>query len=45
MPHAPSLDIAKFRTSNLYRKCLKILKKEFINELNQKYNKDFNVYT
>ena len=43
MPHAPSLDIARFRASDLYRKCLKILKKEFVDELNEKYHRNFTV--
>jgi len=37
MPHSPSFDIAKFRSSDNYRKCLKILKNEFQRELSQKY--------
>lgn len=37
MPHAPSFDIAKFRSSKLYRRCLKVLKREFQRELSQKY--------
>ncbi|KAI8781242.1 xylosyl- and glucuronyltransferase LARGE1-like [Biomphalaria glabrata] len=37
MPHAPSFDIAKFRSSSLYRKCLKILKGEFQRDLSKKY--------
>ena len=41
MPHAPSFDIAKFRSSAQYRKCLKILKNEFVKDLNRQYNKEF----
>ncbi|KAH9488917.1 LARGE xylosyl- and glucuronyltransferase 1 [Bulinus truncatus] len=37
MPHAPSFDIAKFRSSSLYRRCLKILKGEFQRDLSKKY--------
>ncbi|XP_076450091.1 xylosyl- and glucuronyltransferase LARGE1-like [Babylonia areolata] len=37
MPHAPSFDIAKFRSSSNYRKCLKILKGEFQRDLSKKY--------
>ncbi|XP_041366032.1 LARGE xylosyl- and glucuronyltransferase 1-like [Gigantopelta aegis] len=37
MPHAPSFDIAKFRSSSTYRKCLKILKGEFQRDLSKKY--------
>jgi len=37
MPHAPSFDIAKFRSSSLYRKCLTILKGEFQRDLSKKY--------
>ncbi|KAL7647737.1 UNVERIFIED_CONTAM: hypothetical protein RMT77_001346 [Armadillidium vulgare] len=40
MPHAPSFDIAKFRTSPQYKRCVKILKQEFVNDLNEKYNSD-----
>ncbi|RWS09293.1 glycosyltransferase-like protein LARGE1, partial [Dinothrombium tinctorium] len=41
MPHAPSFDIAKFRSTNNYRKCLKIIKAEFVEELSKKYGKQF----
>ncbi|KAG8224788.1 hypothetical protein J437_LFUL002233 [Ladona fulva] len=41
MPHAPSFDIAKFRSSSQYRKCLKILKNEFVKDLNKNYGKVF----
>jgi len=37
MPHSPSFDIFKFRSSSLYRKCLKKLKKEFVQDLITKY--------
>ncbi|XP_076311862.1 xylosyl- and glucuronyltransferase LARGE2s-like isoform X2 [Tachypleus tridentatus] len=43
MPHAPSFDIAKFRSSSQYRKCLKILKQEFVKQLSTRYSKEFNV--
>ncbi|XP_014488191.1 PREDICTED: glycosyltransferase-like protein LARGE2 [Dinoponera quadriceps] len=36
-PHAPSLDIGKFRTDSVYRRCLKRLKDEFVRELMEKY--------
>ncbi|KAK2579800.1 hypothetical protein KPH14_008682 [Odynerus spinipes] len=36
-PHAPSLDIGKFRTNSIYRRCLKKLKDEFVEELITKY--------
>ncbi|EGI59897.1 Glycosyltransferase-like protein LARGE1 [Acromyrmex echinatior] len=36
-PHAPSLDIGKFRTDSVYRRCLKKLKDEFVKELMAKY--------
>ena len=37
MPHAPSFDIAKFRSSEAYRNCLKVLKDEFQIDLSRKY--------
>ncbi|ELT91285.1 hypothetical protein CAPTEDRAFT_168890 [Capitella teleta] len=37
MPHSPSFDIAKFRSSELYRRCLKVLKGEFQKDLSRKY--------
>ncbi|XP_013774124.1 LARGE xylosyl- and glucuronyltransferase 1-like [Limulus polyphemus] len=43
MPHAPSFDIAKFRSSSQYRKCLKILKQEFVKDLSKRYSKQFTV--
>ncbi|XP_060880668.1 xylosyl- and glucuronyltransferase LARGE1-like [Metopolophium dirhodum] len=42
MPHAPSFDIAKFRGSSQYRRCLKILKNEFIEDLRIRYSKRLN---
>lgn len=39
-PHAPSLDIAKFRTDSVYRRCLKKLKDEFVEELMAKYGEN-----
>ncbi|XP_043466321.1 LARGE xylosyl- and glucuronyltransferase 2-like isoform X2 [Leptopilina heterotoma] len=36
-PHAPSQDIAKFRASFIYRRCLKELKDRFVTELIEKY--------
>ncbi|KAI4501740.1 hypothetical protein M0802_003075 [Mischocyttarus mexicanus] len=36
-PHAPSLDIGKFRTDSIYRRCLKKLKDNFVVELIRKY--------
>lgn len=43
MPHAPSFDIAKFRSSSQYRKCLKILKAEFVKDLSRRYGKQFTI--
>ncbi|XP_066945439.1 xylosyl- and glucuronyltransferase LARGE2s-like isoform X2 [Macrobrachium rosenbergii] len=43
MPHAPSLDIAKFRTSPQYKRCVKILKREFVDDLNQKHNSNISL--
>lgn len=37
MPHAPSFDIAKFRSSDVYRSCLKVLKGEFQRDLSRRY--------
>lgn len=37
MPHAPSFDISKFRSSSGYRNCLNILKDEFHQDLSRKY--------
>ena len=35
MPHSPSLDIAHFRRSKVYRDCVQVLKKEFQRELEE----------
>ncbi|XP_029438002.1 LARGE xylosyl- and glucuronyltransferase 2 isoform X2 [Rhinatrema bivittatum] len=37
MPHAPSFDISKFRSSASYRACLQILKEEFHQDLSRHY--------
>ncbi|XP_068596788.1 xylosyl- and glucuronyltransferase LARGE2s [Brachionichthys hirsutus] len=37
MPHAPSFDISKFRSSSVYRKCQNILRNEFHQDLSRKY--------
>ncbi|XP_063045185.1 xylosyl- and glucuronyltransferase LARGE2s [Engraulis encrasicolus] len=37
MPHAPSFDISKFRSSPSYRYCLNTLKEEFHQDLSRKY--------
>lgn len=37
MPHTPSFDIAKFRSSETYRTCLQTLKEEFQRDLSKKY--------
>ena len=37
MPHSPSLDIAHFRRSKIYRDCVQVLKKEFQRELERTY--------
>uniref|UniRef100_A0A6A7FS34 Glycosyltransferase-like protein LARGE1 n=2 Tax=Hirondellea gigas TaxID=1518452 RepID=A0A6A7FS34_9CRUS len=42
-PHAPSFDIAKFRTSPQYKNCVKILKKEFVEDLNRKYGSNISL--
>ncbi|XP_066592807.1 xylosyl- and glucuronyltransferase LARGE1-like [Prorops nasuta] len=39
-PHAPSLDIGKFRSDSIYRRCLKKLKDEFMQELVDKYGNE-----
>lgn len=39
--HAPSFDIAKFRSSPIYRMCLQNLKDNFIKKLHKKYKKAF----
>lgn len=37
MPHAPSFDISKFRSSENYRECVKTLKEEFHQDLSRRY--------
>ncbi|XP_072278145.1 xylosyl- and glucuronyltransferase LARGE2 [Pyxicephalus adspersus] len=37
MPHAPSFDISKFRSSAHYRECVKTLKEEFHQDLSRRY--------
>ncbi|TNN29610.1 Glycosyltransferase-like protein LARGE2 [Liparis tanakae] len=37
MPHAPSFDISKFRSSSSYRDCLSTLKDEFHQDLSRRY--------
>ncbi|XP_045146933.1 LARGE xylosyl- and glucuronyltransferase 2 [Echinops telfairi] len=37
MPHAPSLDISRFRSSLAYRDCLRALKEEFHQDLSRRY--------
>lgn len=37
MPHTPSFDIAKFRSSQQYRLCLQTLKEEFQRDMSKKY--------
>ncbi|XP_063960488.1 xylosyl- and glucuronyltransferase LARGE1-like [Lytechinus pictus] len=37
MPHTPSFDIAKFRSSQQYRTCLQTLKEEFQRDMSKKY--------
>ncbi|XP_074602877.1 xylosyl- and glucuronyltransferase LARGE2s-like [Brevipalpus obovatus] len=41
MPHAPSFGIAKFRSSAVYRRCLNVIKSEFVSDLSHKYSRDF----
>ncbi|UXI15086.1 heat shock protein [Sarcoptes scabiei] len=41
MPHSPSFDIAKYRSSSTYRKCLQSLKRNFIDKLSARYGKNF----
>jgi glycosyltransferase-like protein LARGE len=36
-PHAPSLDIARYRTSSTYRDCLRVFKAEFQRYLSRRY--------
>lgn len=40
-PHTPSYDLGRFRTSSVYRLCLRLLKEEFIQRLNKEYNRNF----
>ena len=44
-PHAPSVDITRYRTSHTYRECLNELKKDFIEGLMKKYNISKDFYT
>ncbi|XP_075401946.1 xylosyl- and glucuronyltransferase LARGE2 [Tenrec ecaudatus] len=37
MPHAPSLDISRFRSNPAYRDCLRALKEEFHQDLSRRY--------
>lgn len=37
LPHAPSLDISRFRSSLTYRDCLQALKEEFHQDLSRRY--------
>ncbi|XP_075423642.1 xylosyl- and glucuronyltransferase LARGE2 [Ascaphus truei] len=37
MPHAPSVDISKFRSSSNYRSCVQMLKDEFHQDLSRRY--------
>lgn len=37
LPHAPSLDISRFRSSPTYRDCLQTLKEEFHQDLSRHY--------
>nr|XP_042131682.1 LARGE xylosyl- and glucuronyltransferase 2 isoform X1 [Peromyscus maniculatus bairdii] len=37
LPHAPSLDISRFRSSPAYRDCLQALKEEFHQDLSRRY--------
>jgi len=39
LPHAPSYDIVKYRSSPSYRKCLRILKGEFLKDITKRYNR------
>merc|ERR1719322_1029686 len=43
MPHAPSLDIAKFRSSDNYRRCLRLLKEAFVEDMRKRYNRTFRI--
>ncbi|KAM5184160.1 xylosyl- and glucuronyltransferase LARGE2 isoform 2-T2 [Callospermophilus lateralis] len=37
LPHTPSLDISRFRSSSTYRDCLQALKEEFHQDLSRRY--------
>lgn len=37
LPHAPSLDISRFRSNPTYRRCLQALKDEFHQDLSRRY--------
>lgn len=37
LPHAPSLDISRFRSSPTYRDCLQAFKEEFHQDLSRRY--------
>lgn len=39
LPHSPSIDILKYRGSPAYRRCLKIIKGEFVKALSKKYSR------
>jgi len=38
LPHTPSLDIHRFRTSAKYRSCMELLKEDFITEIDKKFS-------
>ena len=40
IPHAPSLDLASYRSSDHYRKCLRLLKRRFIQDMKEKYGQN-----
>ncbi|XP_078346641.1 xylosyl- and glucuronyltransferase LARGE1-like [Oculina patagonica] len=40
MPHSPSFDIFKFRSSSLYRRCLNKFKQEFVQDMIAKYGRE-----
>ncbi|KAM5248012.1 xylosyl- and glucuronyltransferase LARGE2 [Ctenodactylus gundi] len=37
LPHTPSLDISRFRSSPTYRDCLRALKEDFLQDLSRRY--------
>ena len=43
-PHAPSMDIVKYRISKQYRDCLQYLKHTFTTELAQRYDQEASKY-